>query len=799
MKAQNILIAITFMFLLWNFSFGKTINIPNDYPTIQQGITAADSNDTIIIENGTYHENLWINKPLTMKGQDSSNTIIDGDSLDNVIKIISDSVYISYLQIKNSTSDYEGSGIMLFVANYCEINRCLLSTNNCAISFFATKKNIIQNCRIMNNKSGIYFCEKVNDSIARFKDNSENLIINNIIDVNGIGINFAHTLAAHHRNNTIRGNLITNDSIGITIIMSYANDFSYNQFKDNIHEGVITAVCSGGGGGNVFHHNSFISNNNDSVHVKTNEMDNWYLNGEGNFWDDYTGHDVNGDGIGEEPYIIDIWNKDTIADFYPITKLRNGPILNFPSNNSNCQKANMTFNWDEVEGALGYIIEISKDRIFSQDSMVYSGVSNLGNSHSITLEFGKTYFWRVREAGDENTDIWSYLWKFTTGIPAPLLLSPENNFSEMDTAVTLEWYPYEYAEKYIIEISKDSIFWNIVYRDSIANSTVLSYNKLEYNSKYFWRVRVKMGDILSYWSDIWSFRTSTEPIILESPSNNSFPTIHVGGQFIRLYWKAKNDIDFYIIELAKDRFFNQMIIRDTNYSYFYRFENPKPELDATYYWHVRAFRDCIEIPMSETWKFTVQFSGSLVRPKFIFPQDSSMLPCNKAVFIWNSSFGAQNYILKIYTDDKANKLVYENLYITDTTITVDCLVPYTKYYAYLQASRETINSDYSLRKYFSTGSETSVNDGLFTKTKMLWVIPNPFSDYTEIKYFIKKDGLINISMFNLLGQKFREIFNGIAFKGEYTINFYPENIAPGIYFVVFESVHTKETLPILKY
>jgi hypothetical protein len=43
-----------------------TINIPSDYTTIQEGINASVDGDTVLIEQGTYYENLILEKEIVL-------------------------------------------------------------------------------------------------------------------------------------------------------------------------------------------------------------------------------------------------------------------------------------------------------------------------------------------------------------------------------------------------------------------------------------------------------------------------------------------------------------------------------------------------------------------------------------------------------------------------------------------------------------------------------------------------------------------------------------------------------------
>jgi len=46
-----------------------TLIVPDNYPTIQAAINAAVSGSTILVKNGTYTENVVINKMLSLLGE----------------------------------------------------------------------------------------------------------------------------------------------------------------------------------------------------------------------------------------------------------------------------------------------------------------------------------------------------------------------------------------------------------------------------------------------------------------------------------------------------------------------------------------------------------------------------------------------------------------------------------------------------------------------------------------------------------------------------------------------------------
>lgn len=177
------------------------INIPDDYPTIQQGIDASSDGDTVLVQPGTYVENINFNGHNIVLGSlflttgDTtyiSRTIIDGDSSGSVVtfEYVEDSTAaVIGFSIQNGNA-HCGGGI------YCHVSHPLIANNH-------IRQNIAAgDYYYMGNGGGIY-CYASSPRII------ESIIIDNIADKNGAGIH-----CQNHSNPFIMDNIISADSSG---------------------------------------------------------------------------------------------------------------------------------------------------------------------------------------------------------------------------------------------------------------------------------------------------------------------------------------------------------------------------------------------------------------------------------------------------------------------------------------------------------------------------------------------------------------------------------------------------------
>ena len=109
----------------WLFLRGPVLNIDTGkrFGTIQDAIDDSETvNDhTIFVENGTYYENVIIDKSIQLIGQGRDVTIIDGGGINDVVMISANGVNISGFTITNSRNMSSDAGIDLNGHGNCTI------------------------------------------------------------------------------------------------------------------------------------------------------------------------------------------------------------------------------------------------------------------------------------------------------------------------------------------------------------------------------------------------------------------------------------------------------------------------------------------------------------------------------------------------------------------------------------------------------------------------------------------------------------------------------------------------------
>jgi len=114
-------------------------------------------------------------------------------------------------------------------------------------------------------------------------------IKNNIITNSSVGVGIQYST-----NTLVTENIITKNEYGIRIYQSASNTFTMNTISNNIFEGFHILRSSN----NFIYHNNFLNNPQQASQDETS-TNHWDNGAEGNYWSDYAGQDLNGDGIGD--------------------------------------------------------------------------------------------------------------------------------------------------------------------------------------------------------------------------------------------------------------------------------------------------------------------------------------------------------------------------------------------------------------------------------------------------------------------------------------------------------------------
>ncbi|MCB0461827.1 MAG: nitrous oxide reductase family maturation protein NosD [Flavobacteriaceae bacterium] len=356
---MNKLFVFLAVIFLAQTNYAQNIEVCNTctVSTLKDAIAQAKDFDTITVKKGTYKEhNVIVDKPLTIIGEDYP--VIDGEFKGEIITVISDNVTVDGLFIINVgnsyTTDYaairvrnskdfliqnlvleklffgiyieksrdgkvfhnkiigdaveeynSGNGIQLWYSKNVEIEHNFIQHVRDGIylefSDFCTIKN---NVSSLNVRYGLHFMFS-NDDIYQdneFSDNGAGVAVmfskrikmyDNIFKENWGTASYG-VLLKEINDAEITGNIFEENTIGINIEGSNRIIYKNNDFISNGWAIKVRGACYT----NSFLENNFLYNSFDIAYnskVNDNVFDR-------NYWSNYTGYDLDKNGIGDVPY-----------------------------------------------------------------------------------------------------------------------------------------------------------------------------------------------------------------------------------------------------------------------------------------------------------------------------------------------------------------------------------------------------------------------------------------------------------------------------------------------------------------
>jgi parallel beta-helix repeat protein len=225
-----------------------------NYTKIQDAINASSDGDTVFVydDSSPYFENVCINKSISVIGEHTETTLVNGDGYNDTFCIVTEGTLLHNFTISNNQTGVNNAGIRIRT-NHTSISKNIVINNKYGIiAYYNTQysfENTLENNIFNDNYVGIYlgnssYNKIVNNSII---NNYAGIILdlfsmNNIISQNTITCNdYAGILIGHSSShNKIRENTLNNNSCSILLTADSHNmDIMENKITNNEYYGIL--------------------------------------------------------------------------------------------------------------------------------------------------------------------------------------------------------------------------------------------------------------------------------------------------------------------------------------------------------------------------------------------------------------------------------------------------------------------------------------------------------------------------------------------------------------------------------
>jgi hypothetical protein len=283
------------------------------------------------------------------------------------------------------------------------------------------------------------------------------------------------------------------------------------------------------------------------------------------------------------------------------------PVLISPENNKKNVDRDGFLLWECADEKLIFDVQLSTDNNFK--SLIIDTV-NIRNEflEYENLQFGKSYYWRVRCRDSVQVSEWSDVWAFqvadsTVNNDIVNLSYPKKGSKSISTEGELIW-EYNNANgnirKFYLEISKNPDFSQIVI-NRVLDTNRFFYEDLAYYTKYFWRVGVEDETENIKWSDIWFFETELETVISTIKNDSLLPC---SG---KISWESVKGATDYSFILSSDSLINSEGVLENKIidikNIIVNYYEYNLEANLKYFWQVRANGDGTHSRWSNVFSF----------------------------------------------------------------------------------------------------------------------------------------------------------------------------------------------------
>ncbi len=405
----------------------------------------------------------------------------------------------------------------------------------------------------------------------------------------------------------------------------------------------------------------------------------------------------------------------------------------------------------------------------------------------------------------------------STGVPSVTLqFSPLNGSLGNIQPVQLKWMSSAGASSYNLQLSTDSTFATTTVNISDLLDTTFSVSNLSNLITYYWRVNAVNSAGANAWSQVWNFKTLGNPsqAILLYPAANSV-NIPVTINFkwnqsqdqlaiAKLKGNIKNtktianagtsgkmkiaNVSQYWFELMTDTTSTNYVVNDSTLADTTELVNDLQNL-TNYWWRVSAMNEVGWGTFTNWSKFTTIIDTPVV-VTLLSPNSNTTMPneYTAILFTWESASFASTYELQIALNTNFNPVFFDTIGVADTIFNYHILGGIPAFSWRVRGSNIAGTGSWS-----SAMTVTKFLDLINAKNElpltyeMYQNYPNPFNPSTMINYALAFSSNVRIEIYNVLGQKVRELLNEQKNAGYYSVNFNTTGLASGVYLYRIEA------------
>ncbi|HSH47211.1 MAG TPA: nitrous oxide reductase family maturation protein NosD [Halomonas sp.] len=219
-------------------------------------------------------------------------------------------------------------GIYIDVSNHNRLIGNLLRDQRYGVHYMFSQHNVVRDNVTRNNRLGYALMQSRHLEVVgnrSYRDQNYGFLMNFIVDSTFIG-----NVSLEAQRGVSPGTVVKADGHAISGAEGkalFVYNSLFNEIRDNLFANTEIGIhLTAGSEDNEFHSNAFVGNQTQVKYVAIRQQE-WSHEGRGNYWSDYLGWDLDGDGIGDIPYEPND-SVDRLVWTYPMAKiLMNSPAV----------------------------------------------------------------------------------------------------------------------------------------------------------------------------------------------------------------------------------------------------------------------------------------------------------------------------------------------------------------------------------------------------------------------------------------------------------------------------------------